>query len=437
MSALALPACPDVERLVLGAVMLDDAQMHDVRGVLALDDFSVERHRRIWRRACELYDAGKPVDRVTVALCMDQHGEREPDTLAYLSSIEEGLPRLPNLASYVQTVHDKAVLRRIMLAAEQIQKRCQMAEEPPQAILDSLAALSVDIAPSPIRRGLVSARDLVDRVGLSEILAPRIQRGISFPWEWMNYATCGMLPGELWVLAALTSAGKTSAAVQTAVHAARAQSKAVAIFSLEMAGASILQRAVWQVSRVDSGAAKRGKLNAEERRRATDAVNELYSLRLYFDDSSYSVMEIHARLRRLRSQGPLALIVVDYLQLLRDGGRHGSRAEAVGANARALKLMAGDFECPVLLLSQFNRDSAKTKGNEAPRRPELHDLKESGDIECHANGVWFIHRTSQEDADRIPVEFILPKQRDGRRNIMQDFWFSPGSQRFDAKEVSE
>jgi replicative DNA helicase len=149
---------------------------------------------------------------------------------------------------------------------------------------------------------------------------------------------------------------------------------------------------------------------------------------LHLDDSSTSVIEIHARLRRLQSLGPLGLIVVDYLQLLRDGGRHNSRAEAVGASAGALKLMANEFGCPVLLLSQLNRESAK-----ASRQPALYDLKESGDIENHANGVWFIHRPSPEDAEQVPVEFILAKQRDGPRNVMREFWFFPRYQRFDGK----
>jgi replicative DNA helicase len=109
----------------------------------------------------------------------------------------------------------------------------------------------------------------------------------------------------------------------------------------------------------------------------------------------------------------------------------------VGANARALKLIAGEFQCPLLLLSQFNRDSARTKSNEIPRRPELYDLKESGDIENHANGVWFIHRSSTADADQVPVDFILAKQRDGRRNITRKFWFLPKYQRFDGCAMEE
>jgi replicative DNA helicase len=246
-----------------------------------------------------------------------------------------------------------------------------------------------------------------------------------------------MLPGELWVLAGHTSTGKSSAAIQAAVSIARAQPKTVAVFSLEMGDVSVFQRAVWQLSRVNSERAKRGQLTQEERKRAADAVNVLYDLPLHFDDNSYSVMEIHAQLRRQRARGPLGLIVVDYLQLLRDGGRHSTRAEAVGANARRLKLMGGEFECPVLLLSQFNRDSAKSKPNETLRPPELYDLKESGDIENHANGVWFIHRPSPLDADQVSVEFMLPKQRDGRRNISHGYWFFPNHQRFDAVATEE
>jgi replicative DNA helicase len=201
-----------------------------------------------------------------------------------------------------------------------------------------------------------------------------------------------------------------------------------------MGDVSILQRAVWQISRVDSGRVKRGKLSGDERDAVKAAVHEVYSLPMWVDERSYSMTEIHAKLRQLRSRGPLGLVVVDYLQLLRDSGRHGTRAEAVGANARALKILAGEFECPVLLLSQFNRESAKGTGNQPPRRPELYDLKESGDIENHANGVWFIHRQDTADSECVSVEFMLPKQRDGRRNISQGFWFFPKCQRFDAKD---
>lgn len=431
-----LPGNADAERMILGSILLDEAVLHEVRPALVADDFSLERHQRIWRRICELYDAGRHVDRVTLYGALTENHETEPNSLSYLCSLDEGLPRLPNLAAYVGILKNEAVRRRIIATAENWIRRAADRESP-MALLDSIASAAADLAPQDGGRGLVSASELVNRVGISAILQPRIARGVPFPWEWLTRATCGMLPGELWILAAHTSAGKTSAAIQTAVHVARSQPKSVAVFSLEMGDVSIFQRAVWQASRVDSERAKRGTLDPAERRRAGEAVTALCELPLHFDDSSYSVMEIHARLRQLRTRGPIGLVVVDYLQLLRDGGRHSTRAEAVGANARALKLMAGEFECPVLLLSQFSRDSARARGGDQPRRPELYDLKESGDIENHANGVWFVHRPNSADADRVAVEFILPKQRDGRRNILQEFWFFPRYQRFDGQQNLE
>jgi replicative DNA helicase len=353
--------------------------------------------------------------------------------VSYLVTLDDGLPQMPNLDAYVRILKDDSTRRRILMFADNIGRRAANREKP-QDIIDSIGNFTAETVPTDAGRGLESARELVDRVGVTEILSPRIARGIPFPWHWMTNATCGMLRGELWVLAAGTSNGKTSAVIQTAVHVARTHSKAVAIFNMEMSEVSVFQRAVWQMARVDSERAKRGLLTPEERKETAKAMAMLIELPLYFDEESSSVMKIHARLRRLRTRGPLGLIVVDYLQLLDDGSRHNTRAEAVGANARALKLMANEFQCPVLLLSQFKRDAGKTKSkDETPKplsRPELSDLKESGDIENHANGVWFIHRPNLVDADRVHVEFILAKQRDGRRNIWEDFWFMSRYQRF-------
>jgi replicative DNA helicase len=423
-----LPTNVEVEKLVLGSILLDETHLHDCRLVLSGDDFSLDKNRRIWKQTVDLYDGGKHVDRVTVSQALHEAGELHAVELSYLAGLEDGLPRLPDLASYIGILKDEAARRRIMFAGQQMIQRAANRDKP-QEILDSMSGFAVDMAVSGNRKGPVSCKELIERVGISEILAPRIARGVQFPWRWMNDSTCGMLPSELWVLAAHTSAGKTSAAIQTAVDISRHQTKSVVFFSLEMADVSVFQRAVWQMSRVDSGNAKRNRLTQDERAAVNQAVNVLQGLNLYWDDSSYSITEIHANLRRIRSRGPIGLVVVDYLQLLRDSGRHGTRAEAVGANARALKILAGEFECPVLLLNQFNRESAKDK-----RRPELYDLKESGDIENHANGVWFLYRPDDTDSDQISVEFMLPKQRDGRRNIRQEFWYMPKCQRFDPKE---
>jgi replicative DNA helicase len=421
-----LPASIEAERLVLGSILMDDALMHDVRPVLAPEDFSLERNRRIWRRACERYDAGKPVDRITVFTALQEHKEAANDELSYIASLDEGLPRLPNIAAYVQTVRDKSTLRRIMYAADQVTKRCQSGEEGPQALLESLGRMVLDLAPQEPGQGLQSAAELVDEVGLGQLLAPRKEKGLAFPWTWMNRMTCGMLPAELWILAGHTSTGKTSAMLQHAVTAAR-RGVGVAIFSLEVGKQSLFQKACYQLSRIDSEKAKRGGLNGEERSAIHAAANELYKLPIYFDTQSSTVMAMHAAVRRRRLKGPVDHVIVDYLQLLGNSGRFDKRADAVGANAWALKMLASDFQIPVLCLSQFSRESNKP-GKQ--RRPELSDLKETGDIENHANGVWFIHRESMEDAEQIGVEFMLPKQRDGRRNVFSNYWFFPRFQSF-------
>jgi replicative DNA helicase len=428
-----LPAAVDAEKLVLGSVMLDDALMHDARPVLDADDFSIERHRRMWRAAVALYDAGKRVDRVTVAMELERAGQREHDTVSYLMTLDDGLPRLPNLDAYIRAVKDKSTLRRIILAADQITIRCQMGQESPQIVLEAMQRMLLDLAPQQPNAGLQSAGELVDEVGLDRLLTPRRERGLMFPWSWMNGMTCGMLPAELWVLAGHTSTGKTSAMLQHAVAAAR-RGIGVAIFSLEVGKESLFNKACYQLARVDSELGKRGMLSAEQSAAVHRAARELYSLPIYFDTQSTTVTAIHAAVRRRRLKGPVDHVIVDYLQLLGNSGKFDRRSEAVGANAWGLKMLATDFQIPVLMLSQFSRESNKP-GHQ--REPHLSDLKETGDIENHANGVWFIHRESMEDAERIPVRMMLPKQRDGRRNVSAAFHFFPRFQSFAEVETDD
>jgi replicative DNA helicase len=429
-----LPTNLDAERFVLGSILLDDNLMHSARPVLNSGDFGLERHSRIWQRACEVYDTGGHVDRVTVANALMQAGELEScGGLTYLVSLDDGIPLCPDLGSYVRIVQDKAILRRVIYAARSIEERCFGGHETPQAILNGLGATLQELTPRFTAGGLVSTAELVERVGINQILAPRIERGLPFPWEWMNDNTCGMLPDELWILAGHTGTGKTSAALQTAVGIAN-RGKGVAMFSLEMGPVSLYQRAVWQWARVDAEQAKKNKLTPDHRERVREAAEAIRNLPLYFDDTSLTTTAIHAALRQRSLQNPIAFVVVDYLQLLGPSGRHENRAHEVGANARALKLLASEFKCPVLLLSQFSRESTKPGKK---RKPELSDLKESGDIECHANGVWFIHRESEKDASRVPVEFILPKQRDGRRNVSWNFVFRPEFQAFEQPMENE
>jgi replicative DNA helicase len=168
--------------------------------------------------------------------------------------------------------------------------------------------------------------------------------------------------------------------------------------------------------------------------RARDAVNLLAELPIYFDDSMAStVPAIHAAIRRAKLKAPIGLVIVDYLQLLGNLGRELNRAQAVGANSRALKMAAREFQCPFMVLSQFKRPQVSEKTGEVPK-PTLSDFKESGDIENDADVAWFIHRPSTQEQDQVPVSFILAKQREGPRDIEENFYFFPKFQRFDGRD---
>lgn len=420
-----LPSDTIAEQMILGSMLQDAELLHAARPVLTEDDFSLMSHKQIFRRAAGLYDAGQPVDRITVYSALKDHNE--DTTFSFLNSLEEGLPILPSLDGYIRIVKDKAFLRNIITATSSLVRECFTGTETAQGAFGKLHSLVRGLENKQSRSSLGSAKELVEEHGLEKLLAPRKQSGLEFPWSWMNYFTSGMLPGELWVLAGTTSSGKTSAAIQHAVHAAR-RGSGVAIFSLEVTSEALFQKACYQLAMVDSERGKRGKLTADERKVLRKAAEELAELPLYFDTHSITAVAIYDSLRRCKIRHKVDHVVVDYLQLLGNIDRYPTRAQAVGANAWAMKMMAADFKVPVLLLSQFSRQKETDQNAE----PQLSWLKESGDIENHANGVWFLHRTSQEDSDQIPVKFMLPKQRDGRRNIRHDFYFMPKYQRFEA-----
>lgn len=429
---LTLPTATDHERIVLGAILMNESHMHDARPVLEVDDFAFESHRRMWRRACELYDAGTPVDRITLWDILHRHGEGESvGGMGYIVSLDDGTPETPHIDTYIGVLKEKATLRKIIFAARDIATRCMTGTEKASDLLTAIGAIGSGLSLKGASPGLQSAGEVMDEIGITSLLAPRKDQGLMFPWSWMNRLTCGMLPAELWILAGHTSTGKTSAMLQHAVGVAR-KGIGVAVFSLEVGKRALLQKACYQLARVDSEKIKQGlALEPRERTALRDAAAELAELPLYMDTTATTTSAIHAAVRRRVAKNKLGHVIVDYLQLLGDSGRFGTRAQAVGANAWALKILGTDFQIPVLLLSQFSRQKKNANGEKVP--PELGDLKESGDIENHANGVWFIHRPSDEDADQISVQFMLPKQRDGRRNVYTDLWFMPKYQRFEEK----
>ncbi len=416
-----LPANLDAERFVLGSILLNDAAYLQVAGAVDLDDFSLEKHRRIFARMKDLYDRGEKIDRVTIADELIKSGQLESiDGLSYLISLDDGLPEIANLDSYVRIVKDKSTLRRLIFSAQKVIDRCLIGEEEPDEILAAAEESLLKLGESRSHDQLASPSSIVSAFpgGISAFLDPsqRIS-GLSTGFKRFDEMTGGLHGGELFILAARPSMGKTALAMNIAQHVAThpAIRKPVAVFSLEMSSSSLLTRLLCAAARVDQHKFRAGYLNGDERRRLQVALADLTEAPLFLDDSAgVNLMDVHAKLRRMQSQHGLSLVVIDYLQLMGSRMRTENRNQEVSALSRGLKLMAKDLNVPFVVLSQLSRASETRPGD---HKPQLSDLRDSGSIEQDADLVAFIYREEVYKKDREDVkglaDLIIAKQRNG------------------------
>jgi replicative DNA helicase len=411
-----LPANADAERFVLGSILLNDDRYLDASSVLEPEDFALEKHRRIFSRIKDLYDRGENIDRVTVAEELSRQGQLESvDGLSYLISLDDGLPEIANLDSYVRIVKEKSLLRQTIFGCQKIIDQCLLASEPSKEILEAGATLldRLQTAGETKNRQWFTPGDvLLERVDAVLFPGPGNAVGLRTPWPRLTEMTSGWRPGDLVIVAGRPSMGKSVVGLQQAYTSAM-RGVGVAYFSLEMSKESLVQRLVAGVSRVDSHRARSGFLTADERRRMLEAAAEIDSIPLFIDDSrAYTPVAMSTDLRKLRAKLPLGLIIIDHLQLMKVSGRAESRHHELSEICHGLKRFAGQMQCAVILLSQLNRACEQER-----RLPVLSDLKESGSIEEDADVVMFVHRPEmyrRDDASlRGKAEFIVAKQRTG------------------------
>jgi replicative DNA helicase len=415
-----LPANIDAERFILGSVLLDDSRFIEIAGLLTPDDFALEKHRRIYIRMMELHEAGEKIDRVTLANQLLRYNELESvDGVSYLVSLDDGLPHIANLDSYVRIVRDKATLRRIAIASQNLLNRALIAEEPPGDIIAGFEETLLDLGKPRNEKGLMTPLEVIRNYegGLNAFLDPsRRVKGISTGFTKLDEMTSGLHAGELIILAARPSMGKTAFALNICWHVATRLFHPVAIFSLEMSQESLLTRMLCAAARVDSQRFRAGYLNEAERQKLRAAANQMVEAPLFIDDTAgVNLMDMHAKLRRIQQSGQkLGLVVVDYLQLMSSRGRVENRNQEVSQMSRGLKLLAKELACPFLVLSQLSRATETRQGD---HRPQLSDLRESGSIEQDADLVGFIFREEVYKRDREDLrglaELIFAKQRNG------------------------
>jgi replicative DNA helicase len=414
-----LPTNVDAERFVLGSILLDDSFYIQAAGNLEPEDFSLEKHRRIFKRMGDLHERSEKIDRITVANELMKFNELEAcDGLSYLVSLDDGLPQLPNVDSYIRIVKDKAVLRRIILASQHMINRCLLDAEEPDQILAGAEETLLKLGEARVKSGLMNPEQILRDYegGINAFLDPSKRiKGLSTGFTKLDEYTGGLHGGDLVIIAARPSMGKTALALNIAQHVALKLKQTVAVFSLEMSQESLLTRMLCSAARVDSQRFRAGYLTQEERRKLNQALHELVEAPLYIDDTpGVHLMDMHAKLRRLQSERKLGLVIVDYLQLMSGQGRFENRNQEVSALSRGMKLLAKELNVPMMVLSQLSRAVETRQGD---HRPQLSDLRESGSIEQDADVVGFIFREEVYQRDREDLrglaEFIVAKQRNG------------------------
>ncbi len=445
-----LPANLDAEKTILGAILLDTAAHAEAAEVLKADDFSLDSHRRIFLRMSELVDTGHAVDIVTLANELARYKEIESvGGVAYLASLTEGLPRRPVIEDYIRIVKDKSMLRRLMgICSAAIAKAADQSEDA-IGVLDATESQLLEVSQAGLNQGLQPIEIIVrDSFGTIDNLYKQSREvtGLETHFTDFDRMTSGLQKGELIIVAARPSMGKTALAINIAENAAVRDGKVVAIFSLEMSRESLLRRMLASQASVDQQKIQKGFLGRADQEKLQSALSLLVDSRIFIDDSAGStIAEMRAKARRLKQNaGGLDLVMIDYLQLMSAAppgvGKKGyeNRVQEVSAISRGLKAMAKELQVPVIALSQLSRSNEKRDD----KRPLLSDLRESGSIEQDADLVAFIHRESyynrgedQADADKAKAEIIIAKQRNGPTGTVQMHWNSAYT-RFDGVDTT-
>ncbi len=435
------PHSIEAESSVLGGLLLDNHAWDRVGDLLVESDFYRHEHQLIYTAIAALVNASKPADVITVYERLQSLGKSEEiGGLVYLNALAQYVPSASNIRRYAEIVRERAILRKLVTASDEIATNAFNPQgKPVDRILDEAEQKIFNIGEegSRMKQGFQAMENLVvnllDRV--QEMADnPNDITGVPTGFIDLDRMTSGLQAGDLVVLAARPSMGKTAFAVNIAEHVALNEGLPVAVFSMEMGAAQLAVRIVGSIGRINQGNLRTGKLTDDEWPRLTEAIERLRNVSLHIDETpGLTPSELRANARRLaRSCGKLGLIVVDYLQLMSgsSGSQGENRATELGEISRGLKMLAKELQCPVIALSQLNR-SVETRTD---KRPMMSDLRESGAIEQDADIIMFIYRDDYYNKDsKEPnvAEIIIGKQRNGPTGTVKLF-FQKSQTRFES-----
>ncbi len=427
LEALRLPPQSiEAEQSVLGGLLLDNTAWDRVSDIVSENEFYRSDHRLIFQHIILLIENNRPADVLTVAESLERSAKlAEAGGQAYLGSLALNTPSAANIRRYAEIVRERAIMRQLAVAGTEIADSAyNPAGRDAAGLIDEAEAKVFQIAEvgAKAKQGFVKIDPLLtETVERIDMLYSRENKddviGLATGYVDLDRMTSGLQPGELIVIAARPSMGKTALAMNIVEHVTLNLKKTAAVFSMEMSGSQLALRMIGSVGRVDQHKLRSGTFEESEWPKLVDAVGKLNDSQIHIDDTAgLNALELRSRARRLHRQcGGLSLIVVDYLQLMSgtSSRREENRATEVAEISRSLKSLAKELKVPVVALSQLNR-SVESR---VDKRPMMSDLRESGAIEQDADLIMFIYRDEvynpTNEASKGKAEIIIAKQRNG------------------------
>jgi len=412
-----IPHSREAEEAVIGAVLINPEAYYDVAQFLQADDFYIHRNRWIWEAFTRLHERRTPIDALTVAEELDQHGQlAEVGGSAYLSILTQSVPSSLHAEAYGRIVEENAIRRRMLNAANEIAKLAYQQDAGIEMVMNEAEKSIFGVSErrttrdlQPIKQALGEYYDRIDQ------LSSRTDEmyGVPTGFTDLDRLLGGLQPSDLLIVAGRPGSGKTAFMLSAAKNAAQRYKKHVAIFSLEMSNEQLVQRLMAQETGIDSQRLRDGKLQEEEWPLFTHAIEVLGDTIIFLDDTpSLTPLQLRTKCRRLHMEFQLDLILVDYLQLMSSGIRSENRVQEVSYISRNMKILARELNVPVLAAAQLSRAIEQRSDKE----PQLSDLRESGSLEQDADIVMFIHRPEQYEKDTLKqniAQIKIAKHRNG------------------------
>lgn len=422
------PNDAQAEQAVLGAMLVDKDAVLTVIEILKPADFYKTEHAEIYSAILDLYNQSSAIDILTVKEQLRLRGKYDViNGFEYLASLTNPMFSVNNVEYYAKIVEEKAILRQLIKASNDITHNSYDALEPASDILEKAEKSVFDIAQKKTDKSYSLVKDvLVDTFENLEKLAAQGEEVLGIPsgFKELDSKTLGFAPGQLIIVAARPAMGKSAFALNILSNAALRAGKAAVYFSLEMSKEELLNRILASEAMVDSVKIRSGKLDDEDWISLTNVSGTLSESKIILDDSAgYSPLELRARCRKLKMEFDIGLIVIDYLQLMDADRSTASRQQDISEISRSLKVLAREIGVPIIALSQLSRAPEQRPDH----RPMLSDLRESGSIEQDADMVMFLYRDDYYNPDtekKNIAEVILAKNRAGQTGTTELIWLA-------------